>query len=429
MLNRLFRDRMSQDGFDMEASEMAVRHVMHQCGALILDKVLNLENGESVGVDCRCGGRFVSKQNHSKTIHTVLGKLQIKRSYQSCNVCGCHRFPADIVLDVVKTGFSPGLRRMMAKTGSMVCFEKARDMISDLAGVEITAKDVERIAEAIGQDITEKEEVEISEVMAGRQEGSEENPEVLYIATDGTSVPVLRREVKGRHGKAADGIARTRECKLGAVFSQSDIATSPVRDTHSTTYVGKIESVDQFAPRLYAEAQRRGVEEASTVVILGDGAPWIWNLAEEHFPEAIQILDFYHAQEYLGDLSKILFSDIEAQQNWRQPLSDLLWEGCVREVIIRLNRMNVTGKKKEAVDSTVGYFEKNISRMDYAECRKRNLFIGSGVVEAGCKSLIGQRLKQSGMHWSIAGSNSIIALRCCIESNKFEDYWESRKAA
>lgn len=429
MLNRLFRDRLSQDGFDMEASEMAVRHVMHQCGAFILDQVLNLENGESVGVDCRCGGRFVSKQNHSKTIHTVLGKLQIKRPYQSCNVCGCHRFPADIVLDVVKTGFSPGLRRMMAKTGSMVCFEKARDMISDLAGVNVTAKDVERIAEAIGQDIAEKEEVEISEVMAGRQEGSEENPEVLYIATDGTGVPVLRREVKGRHGKAADGIARTRECKLGAVFSQSDMATSPVRDTHSTTYVGKIESVDQFAPRLYAEARRRGVEEASTVVILGDGAPWIWNLAEEHFPEAIQILDFYHAQEYLGDLSKILFSDIEARQNWRQPLSDLLWEGCVREVIIRLNRMNVTGKKKEAVDNTVGYFEKNISRMDYGEFRKRNLFIGSGVVEAGCKSLIGQRLKQSGMHWSIAGSNSIIALKCCIESNKFEDYWESRKAA
>lgn len=413
----------------MEASEMAVRHVMHKCGVLILDKVLSLENGESVGEECNCGGRFASKQDHTKTIHTVLGKLRIKRSYQSCDVCGCHRFPADIVLDVVKTGFSPGLRRMMAKTGSLVCFEKARDLISDLGGVDITAKDVERVAEAIGQDIAEKEAVEISKVMAGRQEDSEEKPEVLYIATDGTGVPVLRREVKNRRGKAADGIARTRECKLGAVFTQSDITTGPARDVDSTTYVGKIESVDQFAPRLYAEAQHRGVEKSGTVVVLGDGAPWIWNLAEEHFPEAVQILDFYHAQEYLGDLSKILFADIESQQNWRQPLSDLLWDGCVRQIINRLKQINVSGKKKQAVDSTVGYFEKNISRMDYGEFRKRNLFIGSGVVEAGCKSLIGQRLKQSGMHWSVSGANSIITLKCSIESNKFEDYWENRNAA
>lgn len=431
LIKLIFHDRDKQGSFDLEAAEIAIRDSMHHCGALLLDQILKYEDGESLGQGCACGGFFVNKHQQSKTIRTVLGKVRVMRSYQQCTCCGRRRFPADVVLDVVKTGFSPGLRRIMAKTGSLVCFDKARDLILDIGGVHLTDKDVERVAEAVGAEIALKEDSDISAVMAGAEPGLGNEPEVLYIATDGTGVPVLRRETEGRRGKAADGIARTREAKIGVVFTQSGIDEkgNPVRDPGSTTYVGKIEPIEDFAPRLYTEAQQRGAEKAKKVAVLGDGAPWIWNMADEHFPDAIQILDYYHAKEHLWDLSKVLFADEDKRQEWVVPLSELLWEGRIGAVIDALRRIKTKGKKKKAVDATVRYFEKNASRMNYRGFRDNDLFIGSGVVEAGCKSLISRRLKQSGMHWSVRGANAIIALRCCIESNKFEDYWESRRAA
>lgn len=427
----LFHDRNKQGSFDLEAAELAIRDRMLQCGALILDKVLSHEDGNALTEICECGGSFTTTQRQGKTIRTVLGDVRVMREYQQCSHCNRRRFPADTVLDVDRTGFSPGLRRIMAKTGSMVCFDKARDLIFDLGGIRVTDKNVERVAEAVGADIAQREDVEVSSVMAGAELVSEDVPEVLYIATDGTGVPVLRRETQGRPGKAADGIARSRETKLGAVFAQTSVDKegNPLRDPNSTTYVGKIEGIEDFAPRLYTEAKHRGSDHAKQVAVLGDGAPWIWNMAEEHFPGAIQILDYYHAKEHLCELGKELFADEQKQQDWLNPLSDLLWEGRIGEIITQLRQLEVKGKKRKAVERTVRYFEKNIARMNYGEFRKNNLFIGSGVVEAGCKSLVSQRLKQSGMHWSIRGANAIIALRCCVESNKFEDYWETRKAA
>lgn len=431
LVSMLFHDRNKQGGFDLEAAEFAIRDRMHRCGALILDKVLRYEDGSSLTATCECGGSFITRQHQAKTIRTVLGDVRVMRGYQQCSRCRQHRFPSDIVLDVVKTGFSPGLRRIMAKTGSMVCFDKSRDLIFDLGGIRVTDKDVERVAEAVGADIGQVEDDAVTSVMAGSESVPEDAPEVLYIATDGTGVPVLRRETRDRPGKAVDGIARSRETKLGAVFSQTtvDKEGNPLRDPDSTTYVGKIEGIEDFAPRLYTEAKYRGAEHAKQVVVLGDGAPWIWNMAEEHFPGAIQILDYYHAKEHLCELGKELFADEQGRHKWLHPLSELLWEGRIGEILDQLRKLEVRGKKKEAVDRTVRYFEKNITRMQYGEFRKNSFFIGSGVVEAGCKSLISQRLKQSGMHWSVRGANAIIALRCCVESNKFEDYWDSRRAA
>jgi hypothetical protein len=321
---------------------------------------------------------------------------------------------------------------MMAKCGATLCFDKARELMDHLAGIRVTAKDVERIAEATGQDIAQREEEKIKALMTGQNIESDETPPTLYIAADGTGVPVLRRETKGRKGKAEDGIARTREVKLAAIFTQTsmDKDGKPIRDPGSTTYVGKVESVETFGPRLYHEACRRGAAKAQRVVVLGDGAPWIWNLADEQFPGAIQIVDFYHAKEHLGDVARVLFPDEQSSREaWLKPISDKLWEGRVTMVLDELRSLRIRGKKRGFVHKTMEYFKKNKSRMRYGQFRREGLFIGSGVVEAGCKSLIGARLKQSGMHWTVRGANDIIALKCCIESGIFEDYWELRNAA
>ena len=416
----------------MEALEFLTREVMQRLGAVILEKVLAEEDGGSLGSECDCGGRFVNQKRGAKRLRTVVGETIFERMAQRCKHCGRWRAPADIVLDVERTGFSPGLRRLMAKVGSEVCFDKGRDFLSELSGVRVTAKDVERVSESVGADIESGEDAKTELAMQGQGEDLAEPVETLYITADGTGVPVLRRETKGRRGKGADGIARTREVKLGAVFTQSGVDEKgrPVRDPDSTTYVGNIENVEPFGERLYAEAVRRGLNRADRVLALGDGAAWVWNLFGLHFPGAIQIVDFYHAAEHLAGLARLLHPEDETRRkSWYKRMRKKLKNGKVAQIISELCGLKLRGKKKEEVEKEIGYFHKNRERMRYGEFRKQGLFIGSGVVEAGCKSVIGKRLKQSGMHWSVRGANSIIALRCCLESGRFEDYWEQRRAA
>lgn len=431
MIDLAYRDRQRQGGFDFEALETATRSVLHACGAMVLEYLLEMEDGSALSRSCPCGGSFLDHKCQEKTVRSVLGPLQLRRTRQRCNRCGSWRVPEDLLLDVVKTGFSPGLRRMMAKSGSELSFERAGSLLEELAGVQVTPKEIERVSEKIGGDIARWQQAQVERAMQAQPPGVEiqQAPQTLCIAQDATGVPVLRRETEGRKGKAADGQARTREVKLGAVFTQStaDAEGPPVRDPQSTTYVGKIETAESFGPRLYSEALQRGLEKASRVVVLGDGAPWIWNLAEEHFPGAIQILDFYHAQEKLCGLAKLLHPENPvARQAWLDPLAELLWQGQIPVLLQRLRRLR---SHPAEVKTTLEYFQNNQQRMRYGQFRAQNLFIGSGVVEAGCRSVIGERLKKSGMHWSVRGANAIIALRCCIESHRFEDYWQERRAA
>ncbi len=405
---------------------------MHRCGAIVLERLLEFEDGSCLDRSCECGGAFKNKKKKKKWVRTILGRVRVERIIQRCDGCGAGRAAEDVVLDIVGVGYSPGLRRIMALTGAEVSFDKARDLIGVLSGMTVTDKDVERFAEGIGGDIAVREEKMISEAMRGKAPEPVESPSTLYIGTDGTGVPVLKKETEGRKGKADDGVARTREVKLGVVFTQTAVNEKgdPVRDPASTSYTAKIESVETFGPRLYAEALRRGLEKAGRVVIIGDGAPWIWNLADDHFPGSVRIVDFYHAKEHLGELARTLFPDDgEKRKNWRKEVVDDLWEGRLDEVLGKLRSLKVRGKKKELRDRKIEYFGNNRERMRYGEFRKAGLFIGSGVVEAGCKSVIAQRLKQSGMRWSVRGANSIIALRCCMESGRLEEYWEERRAA
>jgi hypothetical protein len=432
LIRACLADRKRRGSFDLEPVERLTRDVMHRCGALIVKKLLEHEDGDALGVACECGGRFLDKKREQKTLRTILGEIRVARTVQRCNSCGAWRIPADKVLDVERTGFSPGLRKLMARTGAEVCFERARGFLFDLAGVRVNAKDVERISEAVGADILKRDDVMIDQALAGGIEGDAQPTETLYIAVDGTGVPVLRRETEGRRGKAANGSARTREVKLGAIFSQNtlDDRGLPVREPASTSYVGRIESVEPFGNRLYAEALRRGLKRAGKVAMLGDGAVWVWNLANFHFPEAVQIVDFYHAAEHLGGIAHLLWPGDEVRRGaWWRRMRKKLARGKIVEIIENLGSIQLRGEKQRTLEKAVAYFEKNIERMRYDRFRQMGLFIGSGVIEAGCKSVIGGRLKRSGMHWSVRGADAIIALRCCLESGRFEDYWEQKCAA
>jgi len=415
------RARQEIGSFDLEDLELAVRDAVHRCGVIVLGYLLSHEDGGSTSQKpCECGGEFKNKKRTAKTLRTLLGPVRLQRIVQRCPQCKAWRVPVDESLGVVKTTFTPGLRRAMATCGALICFKKGRELIKDLAGIELTSKDVERVAEAIGAQVASSEDEQILSVMNGQNLPSQEDPSMLYIAIDGTGVPVLRKETQGRKGKAEDGIARTREAKLAAVFTQTtvDQEGNPVRDAGSTSYVGRIETSESFGPRVYTESLRRGLLNARHVNVLGDGAPWIWNLADEHFPGATQIVDFYHADEHLEALAKTLFPhDENSRKTWAAQNRKRLWNGKVSSILSAIRSSKAYPNNKDLQQAT-DYFEKNQQRMNYGAFRHQGLFIGSGVVEAGCKSIIGQRLKQSGMHWSVSGANAILALRCALESRR-----------
>jgi hypothetical protein len=232
--------------------------------------------------------------------------------------------------------------------------------------------------------------------------------------------------------KVEDRPARTREVKLGCVFTQTtyDQEGFAVRDPHSTTYTGAIETAEPFGQRLYAEAQNRGWNRARKKVIMGDGAEWIWNLADLHFPGALQIVDLFHARQHLWEMARLLHPGDDARQKqWILRHQPKLDEGKIEKLVGYLRSLQAPSPElTETLRKTADYFARNAARMRYPHFRRQHLFVGSGVIEAGCKTVIGSRLKQSGMFWTVRGANAIIALRCCRLSGRFEDYWEARRA-
>lgn len=304
--------------------------------------------------------------------------------------------------------------------------------IKEMAGINITAKEVERISHKLGKEAEKFMSGEATAALSDNVIPLKAVPK-MYIGIDGTGVPVVKADLINTQGKAEDGKAKTKEVKLGCVFTQTmvDKEGRPVRDEGSTSYVGAIETAEQFAKRIYSEAKRRGLDRAQKVIILGDGAVWIWNIADECFPWAIQIVDLYHASEYYWKVAKAVLGNNPKEMNyWAEKRRKELNGGNVSEVIHAIQKLLTSSEhEKEICEKAIGYFQKNKERMKYAEFRRQGLFVGSGVVEAGCRTVIGQRLKQSGMHWSIEGANSIIALRCCFLSNRWEDFWADRSCA
>jgi len=426
--------RAEDTPLDLEAVEMMVRSSMHQAGAAVLSQLLEFDvpSSEQRQLPCACGHTAKYLELRSKPVLTAVGEVQCLRPYYLCERCHCGQFPVDVELDVENTELSPGVRRMLAAVGHEAPFEQGRQQMELLAGLSLTTKAVERTAEAIGEDI------ELHQQRERKQALQLELPipigpriPILYVEMDGTGIPVVRKESVGRAGKQQGQPAHTREAKLGCVFTQTRVDEEgyPIRDESSTTYVGAIESCEEFGRRLYAEAWQRGWARAEKRVVLGDGADWIWNQANLHFPEATQIVDLYHAREHLWSLgAKLYANDSPAQKRWVMVRKDKLDQGKIERLVASLRTQAASHPElAEDIRIEANYFEDNKERMRYPGFRKQGLFVGSGVIEAGCKTVLG-RLKRSGMFWTVRGANAIIALRCCQLSGKFEEYWETRRA-
>jgi hypothetical protein len=436
-LRILCNGRRKSGHLELEPTEMTVRSAMHQAGAAVLTKLLEFAAPTAAQrtVSCSCGQQAHYREQRSKPILTVVGQVEVSRPYYLCSRCHQGQFPADVELDIENTEFSPGVRRMQAVVGQEAPFDHGRQQMKLLADLEVTTKAVERTAEAIGGEIAAGEQAEIQRAMQLDLPMVVGEPvPILYVQMDGTGVPVVKKETVGRPGKKEGQPAHTREAKLGCIFTQTtfDKEGYPIRDPDSTTYTGAIETAEEFGKRLYVEAWKRGWSRAEKKVVMGDGAEWIWNLANQHFPGAVQIVDLYHARQHLWELARRLFPYDEGnQKTWMKVHQKrLLDQGKIEKLVLSLRSLK--SANPEVVDklrTEADYFERNAERMRYPQFRRQHLFVGSGVIEAGCKTVIGSRLKRSGMFWTVSGANSIIAMRCCHLNGRFEDYWEARRAA
>lgn len=429
----ILQDRHKNGRLDLEALEVAMRSAMHQAGAVALGELLQCDvpGPDQLDVACSCGRSARYRELRCRRILTAVGEVELVRPYYLCPHCHQGQFPFDAELDVEDKDLSPGVRRMLAVVGQAAPFDQGREQMKLLAGLEVTTKAVERTAEAIGEDIGRREGEQIQQAMQLELPVVVGEPiPILYVQMDGTGVPVTK--VERGEGKLEGEPARTREVKLGCVFTQTgyDQQGHALRDPDSTTYTGAIETATEFGKRLYAEAWNRGWSRAKKKVIMGDGAEWIWNLADLHFPGAIQIVDLFHARQHLWDLARLLYPGDDARQKqWVMRHQPKLDEGKIEKLVGYLRSLQPSSPElAETIRKTADYFEKNADRMRYPEFRRQHLFVGSGVVEAGCKTVIATRLKQSGMFWTVRGANAIIALRCCRLSGRFEDYWEARSA-
>ena len=281
--------------------------------------------------------------------------------------------------------------------------------MKELAGLRVGPKTIERAAEALGAEIAEDERQKV-------------DPEPLpastmYLGTDGTGTPVRPSEREGRTGKQPDGSSKTREAKLVMVWTAEKLNEGiPERDQGSVSYSAAIESaatldtdkeLSPFAQRVDREARRRGFHDAERRVILGDGALWIWNVASELFPDAIQIVDLFHAKQHLWEKAKEIYGGGEFAEAWARRQCSIL-EGDHRSLRPCASTMQ----------------QATWSETAHACGKFRGQGLSSGVVEASCKRAIGSR--RGGMRWTVRGAD--MALRCCMLSGRFEDFWEHRVA-
>jgi hypothetical protein len=403
-----------------------IRAGMLKLGAGMLGELLSADRGHrGPRVPCGNGHQAVFVSYRDKVIDTVLGPVTLNRAWYHCTACKHGLAPRDAELGVAAASLSPGLTAMNDKAAAAGPFAGAASMLEDLAGVRLTVKRTERAAEASGA-VHAAQVRDRSALIAGRKLvplPPQPVPDMLYGVIDGTGVPMTGRETAGRGGKGEDGRARTREVKLAVFFSQHTLDKDgyPVRDRASSSYIASFEPASVFAGLVKAEGLRRGAGHVRQLTFIADGAAWIWNLVTSTFPEATQIVDLYHAREHLHSLARSLeFILGDHHSEWLQARLEDLDYGYIDGIEAAVRQYPLEGMKKDEADRELGYFLNNAPRMRYHWFRQCGLFTGSGVVEAGCKTIVGQRLKQAGMHWTVDGADAIIALRCREASSQWE---------
>jgi hypothetical protein len=412
------------DGLAVQQLEVMVRTAIFKSANALVSFLLQ-------GAADRCDAAYQPalgqqrKGRASITVDGIFGRFKLERDYYYHPGKQQGHYPADAALGL-EAGNTPALARLVCLEGAdESSYQKAEDHLRETGGIHMGARQIQRLVQQVGEPAQQWQERQAFQP----EPGSQAVP-VMYVSADASGVPMRPEELQGRAGKQPDGTAKTRMAYLGCVFTQHqrDKEGHPIRDHNSTTYVSSFASIDEFGPQLRQEAIRRGLALALQVVLLIDGANGLANMGKLCFKSAIQIVDFYHALEHAGLVLVALLGSKEHpdyQSRLRRWAKQLL-KDRVASLIAQVRQECAGQSRAAAVEEALGYFVNNVWRMQYGTFRSQGLFIGSGVVEAGCKTVIGARCKQSGMFWGEPGAENVLALRCIHASRRLDQFWKQR---
>jgi hypothetical protein len=377
---------------------------------------------EEVDEYCSCGKRLVKvKENSLTRIQSIFGYIPIEKDMVFCRRCRKGYGVIDKEIEIYGGHrITKGMTERLAYMGQLLPFERGKEVLEKLTKVEVSASLVELVSEEIGKEIFDKEMHEAKQSWekpeeSAPQELSRYRKEArLYLMTDGLQVNTHIEDENGSTWK---------EMKLGLVFCDKDVIKKG-KDSHVITrkeYVSYFGGVEEFKKVLFAAAIRAGYGKIAEVVVVGDGAAWIWNMCEELFPDAVQILDFYHLSENTHNYSKLLYTEDEiGRKKWVKDVLDAVTTGKVDEAIKYVEARKLK-KVPDGVVNLYTYLINNRDCIDYKVYKEKGYYIGSGAIESGNKMVIQQRMKQSGMRWSVSGGQYIAVLRTKYESNNWED--------
>jgi len=412
-----------------------------------------------------CGHQQKLVSYRSKKLLTLFGEVEWKRAYYQCQVeedkeqdvepeqapkCSHGRAPADERWGVQGTRTTPGVQQLISYLCAMLTLEEAAETFCRLLPLRMSARQALNLMKPVGKALAQREDEvvkalfeEAVQSQTPEEQASQKSTkdiERLYIELDGIlarmrrgSVPMEEQERK-RKGDVY------REMKVGAVFlaergpERSELAPEVWVDTPtegSLRYVARRTAKGGFGPLLYVLAVQSGLSRAKQVVVLGDGAPWIWRLVAEHFPGAVQIVDLYHAQQHVWEVAHAVFAASSQEAClWAKEACTLLVHGQIEELVTAISKLPTIPpapeESRSVPDKAVDYFTTNALRMRYPAFRAQGLHVGSGIAEAACKTVVETRAKRSGMRWTPEGLDALLPLRTAKLNHTYDEFWEDQ---
>lgn len=413
-----------QEGTELKDLEHATLASMQRVGQRFLELLIEACEGEECPetIGCDCGGRANYERHREGHPITLLDQIEVRRAYYICEECGEGTHPLDEKLDLRAGAMSPALEEMLAATGVQVAsFEGASNLFKRLARVSVTDNSVRKATETIGQERLEGDEATVEAAWGAEMEmpeGPSEAPGRLYGSVDGTSV------------HTEEG---WREAKLGSWYTTDEPPPDEPPEewephAEQISYYGDITEAEDFGRLMYVTGREWGVDRAQELIFIADGAKWIWKQVEKHFPNAVQVVDWYHAAQYVWEVAHEVYGEeSDLADKWAHKRLKDLWKGKVGEVISACQEHLDPTLEEDPAQKAVTYFQNNRHRMRYAEFRARGYQIGSGTIESGCKRVIGARLKEAGMIWSLQGARQVIKARAMYLSGEWNDFCAQRE--
>ena len=365
---------------------------------------------------CPCGQQARYQRLRTATVTTIVGPITLPRAYYWCSTCHHGFAPLDATLQIAAGSRSAGLDELLALLGATHdSFADAAAVLERLTLVHVCPNSVRAATETLGA------------LLVADQAAAAERHQICAPVA---AVPTTPRPRIARLYISMDGIqthlrpSGWSEMKVGCVY-QTDTHPHRQRPEHvqlrmqQPSYCAALVEASTFGRHIWSDAVRRGVLQAEQVVIVGDGAHWIWAIAETQFAGATQILDWYHARSYIWNAATTIWSSESPERMaWVRTQLERLWEGQIAAVLTELERQQAHG---EAVRNALIYYTNQRSRMDYPTYRARGLQIGSGSIESACKQLVTTRLKLAGMIWNANGAENVATVRAWLKSGRWAE--------